>query len=139
MITGKMYDTLKFLAMIVLPPFAAFILGVGLLLNWDGATVVAGIITLFDTFLGTILQASSSKFKSYQKTDEAFDGYVTPTERDPDTGIPGMQFTVSRHPDDFLNREYVRLKVGLPPATPVKRDPLPDAEVDMAPVQHDGP
>lgn len=139
MITGKMYNVLKLLAMVILPPFAAFILGAGVLLEWDGAAKVAGVITLFDTFLGAILQTSSSKFKSYQKTDEAFDGYVTPGERDPDTGIPGMQFTISRHPNDFLDRGFVRMKVGTPPPNPVFREPLPETEVSVAPEKHDGP
>jgi len=139
MITGKLYDALKWVAMVVLPPLAAFILGAGVLMEWDGAAKVAGVITLFNTFLGAILQASSVKFKSYQKTDESFDGYVTPGERDPDTGIPGMAFTVSRHPDDFLNRNVIRLKVGTPPANPVFREPLPEADVTVAPEKHDGP
>lgn len=139
MITGKLYDVLKWVALIVLPAFASFVLGCSLALGWDGGNIVATIVTLFATFLGSILQISSEKYKTYQKTDEAFDGYVQPTDKDPDTGIPGMQFTVSRHPADFLDRDFVRLKIGSPPLNPVYREPLPDAEVEMAPEKHDGP
>lgn len=138
MITGKLYDVLKWVALIVVPAFATFVLACSLALGWDDGNVVATIITAFGAFLGSILQVSSEKFKSYLKTDEAFDGYVQPNDVDPDTGIPSMAFTVSRHPVDFLNRDEVRLKVGAPPVVPVVRQPLPDAEVELAPGKHDG-
>lgn len=60
----KLYDFLKYIALVVLPAMAALILGIGVLLHWSPATVVAGIITLVDTFLGTILGKSSSNFKN---------------------------------------------------------------------------
>lgn len=134
MITGKLYEWLKWTAMLVLPALATFILGTSLAVGWeDAGTKVATVITLFSAFLGTILQVSSAKFKSYMKTDEAMDGYVTPTDPDPDTGIPGMAITISRHPVDFLDRDTVRLKVGTPPVNPVVREPLPDVEVTEQP------
>lgn len=131
MITGKLYDWLKWMALIVLPALATLVLGVSLALEWESGTKVATVVTLISAFLGTILQVSSAKFKSYLETDEAFDGYVTPGERDEDTGIPALSFTVSRHPDDFIGQGIVRMKIGHPPANPVYRKPLPDAELDL--------
>lgn len=131
MITGKLYDWLKWAAMLVLPALATFVLGVSMAVEWADGTKVATVITLFGAFLGTILQVSSAKFKSYLQSDEALDGYVTPTGHDPDTGIPSMAFTISRHPDSFLDQGVVRLKVGTPPVNPVYRKPLPDVELDL--------
>lgn len=131
MITGKLYDWLKWIALLVLPALATLVLGVSLTYEWENGSKVATVITLVSAFLGTILQVSSAKFKSYLETDEAFDGYVTPEGHNPDTGIPNMAFTISRHPEEFLDQGVVRLKVGSPPANPVYRKPLPDAEVDV--------
>jgi hypothetical protein len=62
-IPPKPYDFLKFVALVILPAVAALVLGLGVLLNWSDATVVAGVITLVDTFLGTILGKSASNYK----------------------------------------------------------------------------
>ena len=65
-IPPKVHDFLKYVALVILPAMAALILGLGLLLAWNGAPVVAGIITLVDTFLGTILGKSASNFKAQE-------------------------------------------------------------------------
>lgn len=62
----KLYDFLKYVALVILPAIAALILGLGVILNWGPSTVVAGIVTLFDTFLGTILGKSSTNFKKQE-------------------------------------------------------------------------
>lgn len=58
----KLYDFLKWIALVVLPAVAALVLGLGVLLHWSGATVTAGVITLVDTFLGSTLKKSSTNF-----------------------------------------------------------------------------
>jgi Putative phage holin Dp-1 len=63
----KLYDFLKWVALVVLPAVAALVLGLGVLLHWDAATVTAGVVTLVDTFLGAVLGKSSSNFK-FQNT-----------------------------------------------------------------------
>lgn len=63
-IPPKFYDFLKYVALVILPAIAALILGLGVILNWGPATVVAGVVTLVDTFLGTILGKSASNFKA---------------------------------------------------------------------------
>ena len=62
-IPPKLYDFLKYVALVILPAVAALVLGLGVTLNWSAATVVAGVITLVDTFLGAILGKSASNFK----------------------------------------------------------------------------
>jgi hypothetical protein len=138
-IPPKVYEPLKWIAMTVLPALATLILALGLTWDMDNAGKIATTITIVNAFLGTILQISSLQFKSYLKTDEAFDGYVSLTGRNDDTNIPDMKFTISRHPEDFLQQGVVRMKIGNPPPIPVKREPLPEAEVDVQPIQHDGP
>jgi hypothetical protein len=65
-IPPKLYDFLKYVALVILPAVAALILGLGVTLNWAGATGIAGIITLVDTFLGAILGKSASNFKQQE-------------------------------------------------------------------------
>lgn len=62
-IPPKVYDFLKYIAMVILPSVAALILGLGIVLGWNGAPVVAGVVTLVDTFLGAVLGKSSSNYK----------------------------------------------------------------------------
>jgi hypothetical protein len=62
-INPKIYDFLKYVALVILPAAAALILGLGVLLNWSPATVAAGVVTLVDTFLGGILGKSASNYK----------------------------------------------------------------------------
>jgi len=65
-IPPKLYDFLKYIALVLLPAFAALALALGLTLKWDGSTVVAGVITVIDTFLGTILGKSASNYKNQE-------------------------------------------------------------------------
>lgn len=62
-INPKIYDFLKYIALVILPAVAALVLGLGVTLNWSSAPVVAGVVTLVDTFLGAILGKSSSNYK----------------------------------------------------------------------------
>lgn len=122
-LNSKLYNALKWVALILLPGFASFYLGFGQIWDFPETDKIVGSITLMDTFLGAMLQLSS---KTYQNDPRNVDGYVTPTNPDPDTGIPGVAFTMSRHPIDFFDRDKVILKVGSPPAQPTVRDPLPE-------------
>jgi hypothetical protein len=62
-IPPKLYDFLKYVALVILPAVSALVLGLGVTLNWSPAVGVAGILTLIDTFLGAILGKSASNFK----------------------------------------------------------------------------
>lgn len=63
-INPKIYDFLKYVALVILPAAAALIIGLGITLNWSDAPVVAGVVTLVDTFLGAILGKSASNYKA---------------------------------------------------------------------------
>lgn len=120
---SKVYDLLKWVALIVLPAFAVMYIGLGELWDWQKTKEVVGTITLVDTFLGALLQLSNASFKN---SPEAVDGYIGSDTNDPDTGIPDLKMTITRHPKELLSKGTVTLKVGNPPILPVERQPLPD-------------
>lgn len=85
-INPKAYDFLKYVALVILPATAALILGLGVLLPWDKATVVAGVLALVDTFLGAILGKSASNYKK-QAPDVFGDLVVTQDAEGTPVGI----------------------------------------------------
>lgn len=70
---SKVYDTLKYIAQIVLPGLGALYFGLADLWNLPEANRVVGTITIVDTFLGLLLKRSSDK---YNASDEKFDGSI---------------------------------------------------------------
>lgn len=58
----KTYDTLKWIAQILLPAFTTFLGVVLKCLNVPHTDVIITILVAFDTFLGTILGISSKNF-----------------------------------------------------------------------------
>jgi len=81
----KLYDFLKWIALVVLPAGAAFVITLGLILHWEDASVVAAIVTAFDTFLGALLGKSA---KNYQIQNTLGDLVIT---QDPDGTATGMR------------------------------------------------
>lgn len=73
MITGKLYDFLKWLAQIVLPAVGALYIALAALWDLPKPQEVAGTILAVDTFLGVLLGISQSV---YAKSDERFDGQM---------------------------------------------------------------
>lgn len=109
---NKLYDFLKFLAMIVLPALSALYLGLGQLWGWPATEQVVATFVLLDTFLGAILQLSSVKYRN----DPAHaDGFLSSTGSDPDTGIPNLQMVLTTPPDELMSSKNVRLMVARPP------------------------
>lgn len=64
MITGKLYNVLKFLALVVLPAVATLYATLAGLWGLPAAEAVVGTIVAVDTFLGVLLQISSSNYNS---------------------------------------------------------------------------
>lgn len=106
-IPPKLYDFLKYVALVILPAMAALILGLGVILNWSPATIMAGIITLVDTFLGTILGKSASNFKTLNP-DVFGDLVITQNQN----GVPsGIRIVGNVENPVFTENSYVMLKV----------------------------
>lgn len=65
--SNKVYDVLKYVAMIVLPAVATLYSALAAAWGWSNAEQIVATITAIDTFLGALLQISS---KQYSKKGE---------------------------------------------------------------------
>ena len=68
--SNKTYDTLKYIALYVLPALATLILTLGGIWGIPYAEAIAATITAIDTFLGAILDISSKRYAEEQKEGE---------------------------------------------------------------------
>jgi len=64
MITGKMYNVLKFLALVAFPAAGTLYFTLAAIWGLPAAEQVVGSIVAVDTFLGVILQISSTNYNS---------------------------------------------------------------------------
>lgn len=62
MITGKLYDRLKFLAQILLPSLGTLYFTLAQIWNLPSAEEIVGTILAFDTFLGVMLGISQANY-----------------------------------------------------------------------------
>lgn len=60
--SNKMYDVLKWIAMVVLPAIATLYLALAGIWGFPYGEEVVGTITAIDTFLGALLGISSAKY-----------------------------------------------------------------------------
>jgi len=60
--SNKIYDRLKFVAMVLLPALATLYLTIASIWGLPYGEAVAGTITALDTFLGALLGLSSKKY-----------------------------------------------------------------------------
>lgn len=112
-LNSKVYDRLKFFALIVLPAFAAFYLGLGQVWEWPRTEEIVTSIALFDAFIGAILQISNHKYKN---DSSRIDGFLTASGVDEDTGIPNLRLVVTTPPNELLVGHTALLKIGEPPS-----------------------
>jgi uncharacterized protein YuzE len=60
---SKLYDFLKWIALVFLPGLAALYAALGSLWEFPAIVQVVGSVTAFDTFLGLLLKRSSSNYR----------------------------------------------------------------------------
>ena len=96
MITGKLYDYLKWTAQVVLPALGALYVALAGLWGLPAAEAVAGTILAVDTFLGAVLGISQV---AYAKSDARFDGQM-----DVQTAGDKKTFQMSFTDEDQLRR-----------------------------------
>lgn len=63
---NKVYDVLKFLALVVLPALATFYAAIAAVWGLAYTEQVVGTITAVDTLLGTLLKISSDNYKKQE-------------------------------------------------------------------------
>lgn len=108
-ISNKAYDTLKWVALILLPALAVFVTALNGLWDINHQDAIVGTIIAVDTLLGALLQISSNKPENY-------DGFLATNGTNEDTGHPNLQMVLTKAPKDLVQGKAVRLKVGTPPA-----------------------
>lgn len=103
---NKLYDVLKFVALILLPAVATLYFTVAQIWGLPHTTEVVGTITAVDTFLGLVIQATS---KAYYKNDSNFDGtlYVQKTDESP---VLALEVT-PEHIQDLPGKHSVEFNV----------------------------
>lgn len=108
----KTYDTLKWVALILLPAIGALYFSLGNIWGFPNVEEVVGTITVIDVFLGTVLGISS---RNYWNTNEPNAGYLTQVGNDPETGMPHLSLKITKAPEELLANKTVTLKVQNPP------------------------
>lgn len=61
-LNNRVYDSLKWFVLIVLPAVSVLIQGLGDLYGYSNSDVVVSTVNLFTVFIGTILQISSKNY-----------------------------------------------------------------------------
>lgn len=110
------YDFLQKVVRVALPGLATLYLGLADFWGLPKPVEVAGSLTLLAVFLGGLLTKASSDFK---RDNEAEAGFVQQTGVDPDTGIPNLALTLSKVPQELLDKKTITLKVASPANPPV--------------------
>jgi hypothetical protein len=106
-IPPKVYDFLKWIALVILPLASALVITLGLVLHWEGSVVVAGVMTAIDTFLGGTLGKSASNYK--QQGGEYFGDLVVKQDVD---GTPiGLKVVGQQENPVFEDNSKVFLRV----------------------------
>jgi len=72
--SNKVYDVLKYIALIILPALGALYFGLAKIWGFPYATEIVGTISVVDTFLGAILKISTDNYNSANELDPPIDG-----------------------------------------------------------------
>lgn len=105
---GRVYDALKWLALVFLPAFAAFYYGLSDIWNLPNSEQVVGTVVMTETFLGLLVAGSHH---NYQKSGQWADGEFEVKHED---GVPyamGAQLYNVENPMDIANQKKVVFQV----------------------------
>jgi len=109
MIGSKLYDSLKFLAQILVPALGTLYVALAAIYNWGHVDEVAGTVVAVDTFLGVLV--SYLKLK-YDASDDRFDGEINVVERPDGKTIMDMQLNKHADPNDLKDEKQVLFRVN---------------------------
>jgi hypothetical protein len=105
MITGPLYDKLKFTAQILLPALGALYFGLAGIWGLPSAEEVVGTIVVVDTFLGVVLKVSQDQYLNNKVGEGTL--HVEPGVGDE----TGMRLELDETPEQLATKEEVRFKV----------------------------
>lgn len=103
--TNKLYDRLKFVALVLLPALGSLYFGLSGIWGLPNAEKVIGTITLVDTFLGVVLHLSNQQ---YYKKDSNFDGTLHVTDEEP----PQVLAEFKTDPADLPGKHSVEMNIN---------------------------
>lgn len=120
LLSNRLYDGLKYFALVILPAFSALYFGLGDIWNLPKVTEVIGTIAVLDTVLGMVLRSINVR---YNNSDARFDGQIDDVEI---KGDNSYSLDVQGDPAEVLEtQKEVLLKVG--------PDETPDESVEVVP------
>lgn len=96
--TNRLYNKLKFVALVLLPALATLCLTIGGIWDLQYTGQVVGSITAVDTFLGVVLKIST---KQYYKKGANFDGDVIVS---PEDGGNKVTMAFNGPPEDLVDQ-----------------------------------
>lgn len=99
-LTNRLYDSLKFIAQILLPALGAMYYGLAQVWGLPHPDEIVGTVTIVDTFLGVVLGLSSS---AYHKSDAKYDGAIV-VEQD-EGGVKQANMVVDGDPATLLEQK----------------------------------
>ena len=108
MITGKLYDYLKWLAQLALPAVGTLYVALAVLWGLPAPQEVAGTILAVDTFLGVLLGISQVNYGK-----QIAGGDIVLLETD---GKWTYQLRLDGDPEELINHEEARFKILKTPA-----------------------
>jgi hypothetical protein len=115
MITGKLYDWLKYLAQIVLPALGTLYFTLAGIWGLPSADEVVGTVMAVDLFLGVLLGISQV---NYQKNAVGQGDLIV--EHD-EAGQLGMRLALNQTPEELVGKKEVRFEVKKKASTQPKR------------------
>lgn len=83
LLSNKVYDTLKIIALIILPAFGTFYFAIAQIWGLPAADEVVKSIIAFDTFLGVIVKLGDA---SYNASEARYDGQLVVQPNEDGTG-----------------------------------------------------
>lgn len=104
--SNSVYDTLKWIAQILLPALGALYFSLGEIWGLPKVTEVVGTIAVVDTFLGVLLGLSTAK---YNRSDARFDGKIELSERE--DGGTTASMVLKDDPEVALEKNELNFKV----------------------------
>lgn len=107
LLTNRLYDILKYVALILLPAVGALYFGLGQIWGLPKIEETVGTITIVDTFLGMLIRKSH---QDYKNSDARFDGHIDVLE---DDGDKLYSVNVAGDPIEVLeSKDEITLKVN---------------------------
>lgn len=106
LMSNRLYDTLKYLAQVLLPAVGALYFGLAQIWGLPNAEEVVGTITVVDTFLGVLLKISTDQ---YNNSDAKYSGHINVLQPDEDANTV---MGVSIDPAAVVDKNEILLKVN---------------------------